>query len=90
MVWPVDYTGDAPVIRVADGADLPVTTLDRVRDRLSSVKLHPRPDLAPPAVGVVLTARNQAYQSQVWPRGASLHQEGCVTVQVAVSPGQPG
>ena len=89
MVCRVDYTGDAPVIRVADGADLPVTTLDRVRDRLSSIKLTPRPDLVPPAVGVVLTAGNQAYQSQVWPRGASLHQEGCVTVQVAVSPDSP-
>lgn len=90
MVCWVDYSGASPVIRVADGADLPVATLDRVRDRLSSIRLSPRPDLVPPAVGVVLTAGNQAYQSQVWPRGASLHQEGCVTVQMAVSPnGQP-
>lgn len=86
MVCRVDYTGASPVIRVTDGVDLPIATLDRARDRLTSIKLTPRPDLVPPAVGVVLTAGNQAYQSQAWPPGADLSQEGCVTVQMAISP----
>ena len=83
----VDYSGASPVIKVADGDALPAVTLDRVGDRLSSINLSPRPDLVPPAVGVVLTAGRQAVQQQVWPRGASLHQEGCVTVQVALPGG---
>ena len=87
MVCWIDYSGASPVIRVADGEALPVATLDRVRDRLSAINLSPRPDLVPPAVGVVLTAGRQAYQSQVWPRGADLHQEGCVTIQVALPGG---
>ena len=87
MVCWVDYSGASPVIKVADGEELPVATLDRVRDRLSGINLSPRPDLVPPAVGVVLTAGRQAYQSQVWPKGADLHQEGCVTIQVALSGG---
>lgn len=87
MVCWVDYSGASPVIRVADGEALPVATLDRVRDRLSAINLFSRPDLVPPAVGVVLTAGRQAYQSQVWPRGADLHQEGCVTIQVALPGG---
>lgn len=87
MVCWIDYAGQTPVIRIADGDSLPVVTLDRVRDRLSSINLSPRPDLVPPAVGVVLTAGRQAYQSQAWPRGANLHQEGCVTVQVALPSG---
>lgn len=87
MVCWVDYSGTSPVIRVADGEDLPVATLDRVCDRLSGINLSPRPDLVPPAVGVVLTAGRQAYQSQVWPRGADLHQEGCVTIQVELPGG---
>lgn len=87
MVCWIDYSGQAPVIRVADGDALPVVTLDRVRDRLSSINLTPRPDLVPPAVGVVLTAGRQACRTQAWPRGANLHQEGCVTVQVALPSG---
>ena len=85
MVCWVDYSGSSPVIRVADGAGLPVVTLDRAQDCLSAISLSPRPDLVPPAVGVVLTAGRQACRSQVWPRGASLRQEGCVTTQVALS-----
>lgn len=85
MVCWIDYSGVSPVIRVADGSSLPVAVLDRKHDRLTEIKLSPRPDLVPPAVGVVLTAGRQAYQSQVWPRGADLHQEGCVTVQIALS-----
>ena len=73
------------MIRVADGAGLPVVTLDRAQDCLSAISLSPRPDLVPPAIGVVLTAGRQACRSQVWPRGASLRQEGCVTTQVALS-----
>lgn len=87
MVCWVDYSGTSPVIHVADGADLPVATLERVCDRLSSISLSPRPDLVPPAVGVVLTAGRQTFRTQVWPRGADLHQEGCVTVQVALPGG---
>ena len=34
--------------------------------------------------GDLLTAGHMARQSQVWPRGASLRQEGCVTVQLAM------
>ena len=85
MVCWVDYSGSSPVIRVADGASLPVVTLDRAGDLLTAIDLDPRHDLVPPAVGVVLTAGRMAYQSQVWPRGASLRQEGCVTVQMAIS-----
>ena len=83
----VDYTGDAPVIRVADGADLPVTTLDRVKTG-SPVSSSPPAGPGPPAVGVVLTAGNQAYQSQAATRGVPAP-GGCVTVQVAVSPDSP-
>ena len=85
MVCWVDYSGSSPMIRVADGAGLPVVTLDRAQDCLSAISLSPRPDLVPPAVGVVLTAGRQACRSQVWPKGASLRQEGCVTTQVALS-----
>ena len=85
MVCWVDYSGSSPVIRVADGASLPVVTLDRAGDLLTAIDLDPRHDLVPPAVGVVLTAGRMAYQSQVWPRGASLRQEGGVTVQMAIS-----
>ena len=67
MVCWVDYSGSSPVIRVADGAGLPVVTLDRAQDCLSAISLSPRPDLVPPAVGVVLTAGRQACRSQVWP-----------------------
>ncbi len=84
MVCWVDYSGSSPVIRVADGAVLPAVTLDRAGDLLTAIDLDPRHDLVPPAVGVVLTAGNMARQSQVWPRGASLRQEGCVTVQLAM------
>jgi len=85
MVMWVDYSGAAPVIHVADGADLKQARLDRVADRLSEIMLYPRPDLVPPAVGVVLTAGDLVVDTQSWPRGASLHQEGCVTVQMAAS-----
>lgn len=84
MVCWVDYSGSSPVIRVVDGAVLPAVTLDRAGDLLTAIDLDPRHDLVPPAVGVVLTAGNMARQSQVWPRGASLRQEGCVTVQLAM------
>lgn len=84
MVCWVDYSGSSPVIRVADGAALPAVTLDRAGDLLTAIDLDPRHDLVPPAVGVVLTAGHMARQSQVWPRGASLRQEGCVTVQLAM------
>lgn len=84
MVCWVDYSGSYPVIRVADGAALPAVTLDRAGDLLTAIDLDPRHDLVPPAVGVVLTAGNMARQSQVWPRGATLRQEGCVTVQLAM------
>ena len=84
MVCWVDYSGSSPVIRVADGAVLPAVTLDRAGNLLTAIDLDPRHDLVPPAVGVVLTAGNMARQSQVWPRGASLRQEGCVTVQLAM------
>lgn len=84
MVCWVDYSGSSPVIRVADGAVLPAVTLDRAADLLTAIDLDPHHDLVPPAVGVVLTAGNMARQSQVWPRGASLRQEGCVTVQLAM------
>ena len=51
MVMWVDYSGAAPVIHVADGADLKQARLDRVADRLSEIMLYPRPDLVPPAGG---------------------------------------
>lgn len=41
MVCWVDYSGASPVIKVADGEELPVATLDRVRDRLSGINLSP-------------------------------------------------
>ncbi len=84
MVCWVDYSGSSPVIRVVDGAVLPAVTLDRAGDLLTAIDLDPRHDLVPPAVGAVLTAGNMARQSQVWPCGASLRQEGCVTVQLAM------
>lgn len=34
MVSWIDYSGPAPVLRVADGDGLPAVTLDRVRNRL--------------------------------------------------------
>lgn len=85
MVSWIDYSGPAPVLRVADGDGLPAVTLDRVRDRLTDIKLSPRHDLVPPAVGVILTAGQYPCQMQVYPPGASLTQEGALTVQVGVS-----
>ena len=92
MVMWVDYSGSAPVIHVADGADLKQARLDRVADILSEIMLYPRPDLVPPAVGGVLTAGDLVVDTQSWPKWASLHQEGCVTVQMAapVSSGDDG
>lgn len=89
MVMWVDYSGGAPVIHVADGSSLPVVTLDRVRDRLAGINITPRPDLVPPAVGVVMTAGRIVQSTQAWPLGADLHQEGCITTQIALGGSSP-
>lgn len=91
MVCWVDYAdAEHPVVRVADGALLPSALLDRVRHRLSSVRFSPRPDLVPPAVGVVITAGNRVIGTQVYPPGSDLRQEGCVTTQVAAAVSSQG
>lgn len=84
MVMWVDYEGDAPTVRVADGLDLDDVMLDRAGDRLSAISLNPRQDLVPPAVGVILVRSGKSVGTQVYPFGADLRQEGCVTVQVDV------
>lgn len=83
VCW-VDYSGgECPVIRVDDGGGLPSAVLDRVEHRLGAVSLSARPDLVPPAVGVVITGGKDGVVTQVYPDGSDLRQEGCVTTQVA-------
>lgn len=84
MVLWVDYSGLTPVVRVADGADLDGVRLNRAGDRITELSLSPRPDLVPPAVGVILTSGGVGHGTQVYPPGADLRQEGCVTVQLDV------
>lgn len=84
MVMWVEYPRSSPVIHVADGSRLPVAELDRVRDRLTEISITHRHDLVPPAVGVVMTAGRIVGSTQAWPPGADLHQEGAITVQMAM------
>lgn len=66
-----DYTTpDAPRLVITDAGD--VVTIDRA-DLLTDVVLRPRPDLIPPAVGILgtgtSTANSKVYTMSVWPEG---------------------
>lgn len=66
-----DYsTPDAPRLVITDAGD--VVTIDRA-DLLTDVVLRPRPDLIPPAVGILgtgtSTANAKVYTMSVWPEG---------------------
>lgn len=83
MVAWFDYSGDSPVLHIADGDRLSPVTLDRITHRLSKIQLTERVDLVPPAVGVVMTRGKYTTSTIVHPAGADLHQEGCTIVQLS-------
>lgn len=51
MVAWFDYSGEAPVLHIADGDRLSPVTLDRITHRLSKIQLTERVDLVPPRWG---------------------------------------
>lgn len=83
MVAWFDYSGESPVLHIADGDRLNPVTLDRITHRLSKIQLTERVDLVPPAVGVVMTRGKYTTSTIVHPAGADLHQEGCTIVQLS-------
>lgn len=83
MVAWFDYSGEAPVLHIADGDRLSPVTLDRITHRLAKIQLTERVDLVPPAVGVVMTRGKYTTSTIVHPAGADLHQEGCTIVQLS-------
>jgi len=83
MVAWFDYSGNVPVLHIADGNRLEPVTLDRITHRLSKIQLTERVDLVPPAVGVVMTRGKYTTSTVVHPAGANLHQEGCTIVQMS-------
>lgn len=89
MVAWFDYSSAVSVLHIADGDRLDPVALDRIRHRLGKISLVERWDLVPPAVGVVLTRGMFGARTVVYPRGASLRQEGCTIVQMEDNIGDP-
>lgn len=83
MVAWFDYSGESPLLHIADGDRLAPVTLDRITHKLSKIQLTERVDLVPPAVGVVMTRGKYTTSTIVHPAGADLHQEGCTIVQLS-------
>ncbi len=81
---------DSITLVIADHAQLEPLTLDIGQVDMDSISLKPRPDLVPPAVGLIANAavKGQNVRSALaYPLGANLHQPYVVTAEIDVPEG---